>query len=67
MTPSSSANALTPGPSRRYVAQSVPTFDAISASAGLSSPACGRKSTVRKLYSTAPDSHCSLVTAAWKS
>jgi hypothetical protein len=45
----------------------MPTVDAISASTGLSPPAGDRKSTVRKLYSTAPDSHCSLVTAAWKS
>src|SRR2546427_777469 len=43
----SSTNALMPGPSRLYVAKSVPECDANSAAAGLCS--AGRKSTVRKL------------------
>src|SRR5216684_8953997 len=65
MTPFSSTNALTPGPSRLYVAKSVPTVAAHSASAGI--PSAGRKSTSRKLYSVAPDCHSSLVCVTWKS
>src|SRR5713101_6953345 len=42
-------------------------LDANSSSPELSWPAGGRRSTARKLYSTAPDSHSSLVTDAWKS
>src|ERR1039458_6956434 len=41
--------------------------DANSSSPALSWPAGGRKSALRKLYSTAPDCHSSLVCAAWKS
>src|SRR5450631_1172164 len=65
--PSSRTKALTPGPSRRYVSQSVPTtLDANSSSAEPASPV-GRKSDVWKLYSTAPASHSSFVFEAWKS
>src|SRR5216683_8033234 len=63
--PSSSANALMPGPSRLYVGQSVPTIDAHSSNERLS-PSGGRRSTSRKLYSTAPDCHSFSVCATWK-
>src|SRR6266487_2376747 len=66
-TSSSNANALNPGPSRLYVSQSVPTVDSLQAFQELSSPAGGRKSLSRKLYSTAPDCHSSLVCDTWKS
>jgi hypothetical protein len=50
-----------PGPSCRYVAQSVPVRDAQSSNQELSCPAGIRRSTGRKLYSTAPESHSLLV------
>src|SRR5881397_1522772 len=67
-TPSSSTNALIPGPSCRYVGQSVPTLDVSWVMKGSLSPDTGsRKSIERKLYSTAPAAHSSLVCVTWKS
>src|SRR5213593_319210 len=67
-TPSSSTNALIPGPSCRYVGQSVPTLDVSWVMKGSLSPDTGsRKCIERKLYSTAPAAHSSLVCVTWKS